>query len=314
MVVILKILIKVSLVALLIFLILSFVPIPKSLNMPSWFVTTRINNILRKYGKYTSHCSVAKKEKLDWCIKTTNENRQNLSNMGSNDVVMDLSFKGWWGLNYSKPIELYSIFESFLYLKDRALPYNVVAVVCISQSGKWFDANSTTVIITTKEFENLYNSIDSKNKSNSNIAKELSDVWMNNNSYNRYELELTEQQQYRRLIVTPWSNIKKSFDGNFSIIYSYDNNNLSINKVDKSKHNDVSITSSSNIQKMYIDEDGFLYGAWDKQNNIWLYGEKTGISLYKFDGDKNWNQSDYTDEYQIPYSLKMIKEAKIKSR
>jgi len=234
--------------------------------------------------------------------------------MGSNDVVMDLSFKGWWGFNYSKPIELYSIFESFLYLKDRALPYNVVAIVCISQSGKWFDANSTTVIITTKEFENLYNSIDSKNKSNSNIAKELSDVWMNNNSYNRYELELTEQQQYRRLIVTPWSNIKKSFDGNFSIIYSYDNNNLFINKVDKSKHNDVSITSSSNIQKMHIDEDGFLYGTWDKQNNIWLYGEKTGISLYKFDEDKNWNQSDYTDEYQIPYSLKMIKEAKIKSR
>lgn len=149
----------------------------------------------------------------------------------------------------------------------------------------------------------MYDTIDVAHKTKSAIAKELATIWMDKSFYNRGKLNFDEQQQYKELLLTQWNKSHLSYDGNYSLFYSTNSTEeLCINAIDGS----ISYTHL----RFDIDETGFLYGAWDEQNNIWLYGEDIGIRMYKFDGDQNWERLDDAGENAMPYALRQVVDAK----
>ncbi len=285
------------------FALIRYLPIPKNANMPMWFLETRISDIVRGYGKISSTCSFIQQDELSWCIEATNKNRKKLSDLNEDQGILYIEFKGK-PQEYNKPIEIYAIFEAFLYLNKRTTPKEIVAITCISESGEYFDANSTTITITTEEFKSLYNSIDVSNRNNEVIANELATIWANKNFYNRYKLQFDEQELYKAKLVTEWNKRVISYDGDFSIFYGYDTNKLSISKISKADDSNVSMTSS--LADFEIEETGFLYATWDKQNNIWLYGEDIGLQMYQYQTDSCWEKAENVIWDNAPVVLKNI--------
>lgn len=265
-------------------------------------VVDQINSIVRTYAN-SSSSELLSKANANFIINSTNINRTELTKMNENDRILFLDFKGNKTKNHL-PIEIYAIFESFLFLKEHSLPYTIVAVACNYQSGEAFDADSTLITITTNEFENLYDSIDIKTGNRSKIAKKLADKWVEIMFYNRSNLKFGAQEEYKALLITPWSRHQKSFSNSFNARYQYDKNQITIDKI--SKHNEI--YSTTLLETIQVNEEGFLYGAWDNQNNIWLYGEKIGVVLLEYDGASSWTKKQYLNELMIPYPLEKVME------
>lgn len=53
--------------------------------------------------------------------------------------------------------------------------------------------------------------------------------------------------------------------------YDYASNKLSVDKI--KRHDNIS--TAATVWSIQLDEPGYLYAAWDKDNNIWVFGEKT---------------------------------------
>ncbi|MCL2678880.1 MAG: hypothetical protein FWF18_01050 [Dehalococcoidia bacterium] len=271
-------------------------------------IINKSQGIVQWYEGSKQTSALLGKAELLWLEHTNNKGRDVFSNMDADDFVLNISFKAKNAKGRVSPLEIYAIFNCYIELQKQLSECNVVSILCSYSRGLGIDDASTwLIIITYDEFELLYNNTDIDDKKSNELAKELGDMWINENHYNRLGLVFEDSDKYRELLITPWKNNQPSLSVDFSAGYFYGSNKLSVYKI--SHYNDT-ISSSQTTWSTYINETGFLYGVWNEQNSIWLYGEDIGIRLYKFDGDKNWEQADYTDENQIPYALKKVLETK----
>lgn len=93
-----------------------------------------MHGIVIKYGKFSSKCEFLHRD-AKWLIESTNYTRKNLSNLNEDQAVLNITFRGR-PHNYGDPIELYAMFECFLYLQERTTPQEIVAINSNSQSGE----------------------------------------------------------------------------------------------------------------------------------------------------------------------------------
>ena len=134
----------------------------------------------------------------------------------------------------------------------------------------------------------------------------MAELWVNRYHYNRRWLDIAPENSYRESLLTPFSgglSNNNSSEG-FTLFY-WHRHGLQVNKVNR---RDGVASSSQIFSWADIGEEGPLYGAWDNNDNIWLYGETVGLMLLEFDGDKHWEQAEYVDETQIPYALRRVLE------
>ncbi|MFA7636713.1 MAG: hypothetical protein WCX81_03015 [Monoglobales bacterium] len=271
-------------------------------------IINKIRKIVKEYESSKPMCSLLEKAELSWLESSNNKGNSVVTGMGENDYVLDISFKAKNTKARANPLEIYAIFNCFMELQKQQLEYNVVAIACSYSHGLGIDdASSWLIIITYDEFESLHNNSYNAVGDSDDLAKKLGDMWINKEHYNRFGLKFEDADNYRELLITPWNINQLSFNKEFAAGYFYGGNKLSVDKINR--YND-DVSSTQTIWSIQIGETGFLYGAWDEQNNVWLYGEDIGIRLYKFDGDINWKQSDYTDGNQIPCALKKVMETK----
>ena len=177
-------------------IIINIIPIPRSYNM-RWVLTHKISNIARKHSSVLSHSKFIDKDNMNWLIQDSNYNRKHLSNLGENDEVIYIKFYKSV-LKSPEPDELYTIFESFLFIKEQTLSYNIVAIASGNLGGVWH------VTITKEDFERLYAFLDANARAGkrSEIAKQLAEMWAYENFYNRRRLVLNEQNEFRNQLAT----------------------------------------------------------------------------------------------------------------
>ena len=280
-----------------------------------WFIAHRIGNMARKhsnvfhYGNIWPYRNFVNKNNMDWLIQDSNYNRKYLSELGENDDVIYIAFC----LDVRKPsppVELYAIFESFLFLREQKLSYNVAAIAYGRRGG------GLLVTITWEELERLYDLLDSEKDNRSETAKELAHMWADENLYSRRGLILSEENKYRRELVTIWNGNIRSNDNNFELVYTQRvmlnidptrKNNIMIWELDYWK--DWEVPAKRVIKDIDIEETGFAYASWDEYDNVWVYGETVGLLFLKFDGDRNWEFAEIGDE-EIPYPIQKVIEVK----
>jgi len=299
-----KIILIIVLIGIAAFLVVRFVPIPQSIELSSWAVKTRINDITRKYGNPVCRSQLLTLDEADWLVEKNNYNRR-LSEMTSNNRILRVFYYGN-GSDCGEPKEIYAMFENFLYLKERRQQYNISAISYSQVSGYWGDGYDTLITITMSDFEDLFSKVGIKNNSNQVIAKEMASIWISANHYNRHRLILDEYTEYRENLITPWNNYIPSVDENFKLTYSYGSNTVRIEK--KLTYSSSTIVGFREIKNMSIDETGYMYAHWGENNSIWLLGESTGLTVYEFDGNEDWIEKVQFSEDEIPMPIKLVME------
>lgn len=124
-------------------------------------ILDEVNRIIRSYGKNSSHSEILTKSNASLMIQHAGINKLEWSGIDENDRILFLNFQGKPSKNHL-PIEIYAVFESFLFLNQHPLPYHIAAISCNYQSGEIFDADSVFVTIITKQFQSLYESIEKR--------------------------------------------------------------------------------------------------------------------------------------------------------
>ena len=247
--------------------------------------------IVRSYGKYDNYTQFVSKEDLSWLERYNHMGNSIVSHMGSDDLVMDIHFsaKDFRARNY--PYEIYAIFECWLVLMETDEYLNFPAITCGYGYGGLFDYDSWTIIVTRDEFEHFYKRVDDKKKPQSDIAYEMSELWIDERHYNRAGLKFDEEDEYRDRLSTQWKKSLRSTDDKFQLYNGIDS--LTVEAVDY----------NAGIEKELMKniEENYFYCAWDEKNNIWAYGENSGLLLYRYNGENDWTLSEITHEDEIPY-------------
>lgn len=206
----------------------------------------------------------------------------------------------------SMPNEIYALFESYLYLRERNAN-DIVAINCEYHGGGLY-IDATTTIILWSELEEIYASNKAQSPSRGEAAMQLAESWMDTYHYNRIRLTYTPETKYRQNLRTPWSLSTANNTGDkrlwyrkptdFSVHHSF-----YVKRVTRTE----TVVSSTGIFEMFdIKEDGYLYGAWDERDNIWLYGETIGLVFVAYDGDTSWAVAPVSDMESVPYALKKV--------
>ena len=205
-----------------------------------------------------------------------------------------------------EPIEIYSIFESYLILKELDKLENIDSIYCsltdtvVIESGFWIRAT-----ITKEEFYELYNNLSLSQQQSDEVAMELSSMWMDNNYYYRYALELEEENKYYEDLMTKWNRYCHNSNERYDVSYDYgwigrfDILDLSIQVYDG---------SIRTIGRVPINEEGDFYGAWDLDDNIWVYGETTGLQMVFLRDDGSWALTREINVEDAPYALRKVME------
>ena len=255
------------------------------------------DKIVKSYGKNNSYTELSGKEKLSWLENESSIGYFVVTEMTPEDLALEISFKPRNVDGRAKPDEVYAIFDCWLKLKEKDIA--VSAVVCKYSFGGYFDYDSWLIIVPYNEFENLYNKCDVINKSSESIAYELGNLWMYCHCYNRSGLKLDEKDKYRDLLITYWQPAQISEDKNMTARYDYASNKLSVDKI--KRHDNIS--TAATVWSIQLDEPGYLYAAWDKDNNIWVFGEKNGLQVLKYDGAEGWNAGKTGKEDEAPIAI-----------
>ena len=205
-----------------------------------------------------------------------------------------------------EPIEIYSIFESYLILKELDKLENIDSIYCsltdtfIIESGFW-----EMVRVTKEEFYELYNNLSSSQQQSDEVAQELSSMWINDNYYYRYALKLEEEYKYYADLMTKWNRYCHNSNERYDVSYDYgwigrfDILDLSIQVYDG---------SIRTIGRVPINEEGDFYGAWDLDDNIWVYGETTGMQMVFLRDDGSWALTREINAEDAPYALRKVME------
>lgn len=231
---------------------------------------TPINNIVRKYGKYSSNAELSK----------IGENYGRFYGVSSDCIWMEINFDAK-NNTFEKPLEVNAIFESLLYMKDNDRLKDIAAVNCCYRHKLNIDNAATAdIIITVKEFEKYYDKLKDKSKTNEELAAELATLWMEYNPYNRYELVLDREYEYRKKLMTIWKH-RLYFsdeivnDQKVSAVYVYEKEeNRLFFSIEEYDQVNKFFTSEAADNKITFAEEGYLYGAWDENKNFWVYGKR----------------------------------------
>lgn len=197
-------------------------------------------------------------------------------------------------------MEINTVFETFISMGDRIINENIVAIACHYSSGE----HSTFIIITANELNEIYNLVQKDQMSETALTDEMAKFWINRYHYNQPRLDITPENGYRKNLLTSFRRGVYNNSKDFHLLYSYPLG-LSVTSVHRTEH---STRHSPLFDLRDFREEGHLYGAWDDNDNFWLYGETLGLMLFEFDGYSNWEQADYVDEGQMPYALTMVLE------
>ena len=140
-----------------------------------------IDSIARSYKSLRTDCEIWDEDDK-WrfeddnipIIDNMNENQLILYISGGDSIYEDMSFR-----------EVYGIFESWLFVKDKKMSYEVIAI-CWSYSIKGiFTADGRTTIITKPEFEAIYGKTDISGLTREQAAKALAHKWIEETGYTK---------------------------------------------------------------------------------------------------------------------------------
>lgn len=259
--------------------------------------SVKLKSIINQYGSITSNCEIVSKKDAIAYITASNVKRNKLSGMSDDDKLVKINLKSQKG-QYGKPNEILAAMDVYLYIKDNYKLKNICGIICSYRSEKLSDANSVNVVFSIAELRALFD--ECKLYSENINAEMLSAKWIENNYYFRNDLETNIE--YSKLI-SEWNRYVASEDGGYQLVYDYENNQLRVVKVAKDAYDDVGIVTSKTVWKSDINEDGTVYAAWDKDNNIWLLGENSGLKLFRFNETDSWLMVDEYSDFIIPNIL-----------
>ena len=152
----------------------SYLPSKAESSLSQSQLKNNINNIASKHTNLYARCEIWDKNRFK-------------NNVLTNDMTEKqriISINGGDGLlkNY-QPVQVYGIFESWLFIFNKNLPYEVISIRWGYTSGGMDNTNVQTTIVTKFEFAELYNSTDISNLSNEQAVNKLADKWMEKTLY-----------------------------------------------------------------------------------------------------------------------------------
>ncbi|MDL2238502.1 hypothetical protein LJC56_11885, partial [Christensenellaceae bacterium OttesenSCG-928-K19] len=289
-------------------LIIRYRPISKEEMLTTEQLLQRTTDIQRKYGKHESRSEIAQGGQREYVINRSNTNKIKLSEMSADEDILELYYVGkGWNEDYKQSWEINAMFECFLFMKDRNMEDDIKVIDCVCRSrGDYVDAGETArITITIEEFEQLYAKLPDTDKRDEELAAELVDLWLEVVPYNRYGLEFPKEYAYRELLLTEWKDQLVSTDNNFTLLCRYDLNRFSV--LTTTQYNETGSVAGTDFTGIVIAEIGYFNGAWDADNNIWLWGETSGLHFFEYNGEENWNDKD-PGEREMPEPLIKVKE------
>ena len=276
------------------------------------FLPLKIHRILVSYGVNTvvPRNRVLDRSAVSWVVNYSNYTRTHLSTTQADDTIVFIRMSNTV-LRRWTPVEVRAVFEVFLLLKERNRLCNIIAVVCEDTIGAWF------LPITRETFERLYASLEETDRNRRTVARELARMWTYENFYNRIGLSFNEQNEFLSEITTMWNIRIPSPDERFTLSYMQGSgrrdmrNDILIWEVRYVLIGDTMFRTRDSRGLIPTEETGFAHAAWDEYNNIWVYGETTGLTFLKFceSGDEWWHFTEIGDE-EPPYAIQRVMERK----
>ncbi len=266
-------------IAAIIFIIVSILYI----NSNNCSMTDELSKVVKSYGSNRSSVRLLRRDELNWLSNSSQIGFKLAESMTNSDKIVDISFIPK-SRNYIKqPNEIYAIFKCWLKLHESERT-DIKAIMCSYSTGGHFDYDTYLIIISQNIFLDLYNKLDLTGKNQEEIVDELGAIWMRQNMYNRQGLIFDKQDEHIRLYVTPWNTSQVSPDEKFVLSCDYSNCEIKVQKV--TKHEDISLLYD--IWSTKVDEQEYLYGAWDKNNNILIYNGEMTVRKFKYNGADSW--------------------------
>lgn len=82
-----------------------------------------------------------------------------------------------------KPIQIYGIFDCFLYLKEKSIPFELYGICWVYTSGGISNSYSQKTLIRKTEFDELYNTTNFVGLTDEQVVKVLADKWIEQTEY-----------------------------------------------------------------------------------------------------------------------------------
>lgn len=143
--------------------------------------------IARKHTSriFIAECRILTHEEKGYLGNTDNRyDKYIFDNMSDNERIV--YFRAGESLkNASEPTQIYAIFECWLFMRDKVLPYKVIAIAWPHSSGGMDNTRDQMTIITIDEFEEIYQSTNIAGLSKEETIKTLADKWIEKAGYNR---------------------------------------------------------------------------------------------------------------------------------
>lgn len=109
-------------------------------------------------------------------------NKINYENINKDERALSVYVYGSY-LQNLKPVEIYSVFESFMFLRNEELSYKIVAISCVYTSGGIDNTLEIVTALRLSEFQELCKNTDINGLSNSKAAKKLAEKWIKQTGY-----------------------------------------------------------------------------------------------------------------------------------
>ncbi len=156
-----------------------YIPSQENVNISHIQLKSNINRIAKSYTNIFANCEIWDvNDKLRFTkdnisvIDNMNEDQRIISIGGGDDITENSSFK-----------EIYGIFESWLFVKDKKIPYDVIAICWSYTSGGIYTTTDKTTIITKSEFELIYENTDTARLNRKQAAQALANKWIKETGY-----------------------------------------------------------------------------------------------------------------------------------
>jgi len=142
---------------------------------------SNITSIARKNTKdIFSLCKILTNQQK---LKVAKSNYEFFKNMKNTERIIYLRGGDGAFTKNHQPIQIYGIFESWLFIQNKKLPYDVIAISWVYTSGGIDNNNGQITTITKPEFDELYNSNDTNGLTNEQGARILAQKWIEKTGY-----------------------------------------------------------------------------------------------------------------------------------
>ena len=209
----------------------------------------------------------------------------------------------------SLPIEVYVIFDCYLYMTGKSLPFEITEVVCVFQENYILEgAFAEKVSITKDEFQEYHSRVTATDMLHTDVVKRLADAWVSEHFYYRYALELLPDDEFKATLASEWNSWVRSplnDVGQYAVSHSRD-------RITGTVSFDVDIIKDGTIRffdDLDLEEHGAMYAAWGENFDLWVYGENYGLRLFIVDDrKKSMVENAITSLNNTPYAIKKVLE------